>query len=92
MPMQPNQNPGDDGSTAMIPKTICPGMEFKPGDEIVLKVKSLRGDMLEVEYAPEHDQEHEMNDQEMQNPSEEVKSMPSDKMRNKLPKADREGY
>jgi len=92
--MEPNMNPGDgNGETVMVPKTLCPGMEFKPGDEMVLKVKSVKGDMLEMEYAPEHsDESHMMDEKEMEHPSEDMKSMSSDKMREKLPKADREGY
>lgn len=92
--MEPNMNPKDDGSSAMIPKSLCPGMEWNVGDEIVLKVKSVKGDMLEVEYAPEHsgNDEHMMDEHEMDHPSDNMKDMPSDKMRERLPKADREGY
>lgn len=90
--MEPNESPGTkDHVTAMVPKSICPQMEFKPGDEIILKVKDIRGDMLEVEYAPDESKEPMSND-EMEHPSEDLKNMPSDKMREKLPKAEREGY
>jgi len=67
----------------MIPKDICPDMEFKPGDEIILKVVGVKGDMLEVEYA-EGEEDHEM-------PSEhDAMNMPLDKLEKKLPHANRE--
>ena len=80
--------------SAMIPKSILMGKNFNPGDEVVLKIKSFKGDMVEVEYAPEPGTEHEMNMDEMNKPemADKMKSMSSEKMRNKLPKADRESY
>jgi len=97
MPMGMNEAPGmndTDDVKAMLPKSICPGMDFKPGDEIVLRVTDVRGDMLEVEYMPEHsdDESHEMTPDEMENPPKDMKEMPHEKMRKKLPKAEREGY
>lgn len=45
----------DSEKTTLIPASICPGMEFDVGDEIVLKVVATHGDELEVAYAPEKD-------------------------------------
>lgn len=38
-------------TTALIPKTLFAGKDFKPGDEIVLKIVHLYEDEAEVEYA-----------------------------------------
>lgn len=43
----------DSEKTTLIPASICPGMDFDIGDEIVLKVVATHGDELEVAYAPE---------------------------------------
>jgi len=39
--------------TAVLPKSILAGKEFKPGDEVVLKIVSLHDDEVVVEYATE---------------------------------------
>lgn len=41
------------GETALLPKTILAGKNFKPGDEVVLKVVHIYDDEVEVEYATE---------------------------------------
>ena len=47
---------GDDegkmeGTTALLPKSILAGKEFKPGEEVVLKIVHIYGDEVEVAYA-----------------------------------------
>lgn len=58
--MDPNQKPESDtdkdddkegaGESALIPKSLCPGMDLKPGDKIPLVVRAVHGDEIEVEY------------------------------------------
>lgn len=44
----------DTGSeTALLPKSVLGGKEFKVGDEVVLKVTHIYSDEVAVEYAPE---------------------------------------
>lgn len=43
----------DEGSTAVVPQELCPGM--KVGDEMVLKIVSVDQDSYEVKYAPSKD-------------------------------------
>ena len=43
--------------TALIPKTLFAGKDFKVGDEIVLKITHLYEDEAEVEYASEPSKE-----------------------------------
>jgi hypothetical protein len=63
-----NDNPpkeGEDeqmeGETALLPKTILAGKEFKPGDEVVLKVVHLYDDEVEVAYATGKDEDENDN-------------------------------
>jgi len=42
-----------EGSTALLPKTVLGGKEFKPGEEVVLKIVHVYEDEVEVEYASE---------------------------------------
>lgn len=56
--MDPNAKPEemkDDGAgeSALIPKSLLAGKEFNPGDELVLKIRAIHGDEVEVEYATE---------------------------------------
>lgn len=44
---------GMQGETTLIPKSILAGKDFKPGDEVVLKIVKLYDDQAEVEYATE---------------------------------------
>lgn len=37
--------------TALIPKSLLGGKEFKAGEEVVLKIVKVYGDEVEVEYA-----------------------------------------
>lgn len=48
-----------EGQTAMLPKSILAGKEFKPGDEVVLKIVAMQDDSVVVEYAPEKGGEYE---------------------------------
>lgn len=48
-----------DEATALIPKSVTGGKDFKPGDEIVLEVVAVHEDELEVKYASEKGGEEE---------------------------------
>lgn len=49
-----SEDTGESGSeTALIPKSVLGGKEFKPGEEVVLKVTHVYEDEVAVEYAPE---------------------------------------
>jgi len=37
--------------SALLPKTVLGGKEFKPGDEVVLKIDHIYEDEVEVSYA-----------------------------------------
>lgn len=41
------------GDSALLPKSLMAGKDFKPGDEIVLEVVKVYGDEFEVKYASE---------------------------------------
>lgn len=40
-----------EGVTAVLPKTILAGKEFKVGEEVVLKIVADHGDQIEVAYS-----------------------------------------
>ena len=40
-----------EGNTAMLPKSILAGKDFKPGEEVVLKIVKLYPDQVEVAYS-----------------------------------------
>lgn len=40
-----------EGESALIPKSLLAGKEFKPGEEVVLKIVRDYGDQVEVQYA-----------------------------------------
>lgn len=40
-----------------LPKEVLEGKDFKPGDELVLKIDAIHDDMIEVSYAPAKEQE-----------------------------------
>lgn len=53
-PAQDPENRDDANQpTALIPKSLLAGKDFKVGDEIVLKIVALHEEDAEVEYAPE---------------------------------------
>lgn len=42
----------DEGEpTALIPKSLLAGKEFKPGEEIVMEIVHIYGDEVEIKYA-----------------------------------------
>lgn len=47
------------GKSYVLPKEILMGKEFKPGDEVVLKIRAIHGDQIEVEYATEEGKEED---------------------------------
>lgn len=48
-----------DGQTAILPKSILAGKEFKPGEEVVLKIVAIHDNDVEVEYATEEGSKEE---------------------------------
>jgi hypothetical protein len=56
--MGEKDSPGD-GQTAILPKSILAGKEFKPGDEVVLRIVNMHENDVEVEYAPEEPEKEE---------------------------------
>lgn len=44
-------------ATAELPRSILAGKEFKPGDEVVLKIVSMTDDSVVVEYATGDEEE-----------------------------------
>jgi hypothetical protein len=46
-----------EGQTALVPESLCPGM--KPGEEMVVRIKSVMDGQYEVEYSPEPDKKEE---------------------------------
>ena len=46
-----------ENQTAILPKTILAGKDFKPGEEVVLKIVAIHDNDIEVEYAPEKGKE-----------------------------------
>lgn len=69
------QNPpkpsGDDMQTALIPKSLLAGKDFKPGDEVVLKIVRFTNDEAEVQYAygDEGDEEEEQAPEPAEEPA-----------------------
>lgn len=47
------QGEESEGATALLPKTVLGGKDFKPGEEVVLKITHVYEDEVEVEYATE---------------------------------------
>lgn len=52
-PITEEGTPEDTGETISVPKEFLQGTQFKPGDELVLKVVAVSDDGLEVAYAKE---------------------------------------
>jgi len=57
---EPKENEASDNQTAELPKAVLGGKDFKPGQEVVLKVVQVMEDSVLVKYAsseePEPDQ------------------------------------
>lgn len=51
-------------TSALLPKSILAGKEFKVGDEIVLKIDALHDDEVEVSYASDKAKEPAGDDME----------------------------
>jgi hypothetical protein len=47
----------EDYPTAVLPKSILMGKDFKPGDEVVLRITEMHDDQITVTYAPAEEQE-----------------------------------
>lgn len=50
-PEKPDEKEDEGGETALIPKALLAGKEFKPGEEIMLEIVHLYDDEVEVKYA-----------------------------------------
>lgn len=58
----PAGSPGEKeeyGETALLPKSILGGKEFKPGEEVVLEIVHIYEDEVEVKYASEEGSKEE---------------------------------
>ncbi len=68
----------DVAETALLPKSILAGKDFKPGDELVLEVVHLYDDEVEVKYASaEPEKEEEAKPSNMMSAAEEIDGMMS---------------
>lgn len=47
------------GETAIVPKSLMAGKDFKVGEEIVFKITAIHENDFEVEYSYGDDKEHE---------------------------------
>lgn len=56
-PEEEAQTGDDEQPTGLLPKSILAGKDFKPGEEIVLKIVRIMDDQVEVAYAPEKPKE-----------------------------------
>jgi hypothetical protein len=53
MEKAPAEQEQEGGETAVLPKSILAGKDFKVGEEVVLKITAIHGDEIQVEYAQE---------------------------------------
>jgi len=55
MPKDMGEEMHDEGDepTALIPKALLAGKDFKPGEEVVLQIVRIHDDEVEVKYATE---------------------------------------
>lgn len=61
-PKPAERKDADEGETALLPKSILAGKEFKVGEEVVLKIVRMYEDEVEVEYAKGEGGESENED------------------------------
>lgn len=54
---EPKEEGGETERSYVLPKEVLMGKDFKPGDELVLKITAIHDDQIEVSYAPAKDQE-----------------------------------
>lgn len=69
----PERKDADEGETALLPKSILAGKDFKPGEEVVLKIVRMYEDEIEVEYA--HDKGEESENEDMAKANSEMDMM-----------------
>lgn len=50
---QADESEHENEPTALLPKSILAGKEFKPGDEVVLRILAIHDDEVEVAYSYE---------------------------------------
>lgn len=58
-PAAPEEEETSDSSTAVIPKALLSGKEWKPGDQITLEIVQMNEDGAVVKYASESGSEEE---------------------------------
>jgi hypothetical protein len=58
-PEEKDENEDSAESSALLPKSLFSGKDFKVGDEIVLKITHLYSDQFEAIYAPEKSSKEE---------------------------------
>lgn len=77
-PEEGQENEHDEsGETALLPKSILAGKEFRPGEEVVLTIVRVHDDEVEVEYASEKPETE--NKSEGMSADEEIDGMAMDK-------------
>lgn len=70
---QDNEMEEQGGETALLPSSLCPGME--PGDKLVLRIVASRGDQYEVAYESEEGESEQPSQAEMPSGSQEPSDM-----------------
>ena len=60
----PAKDKPSDGDTAVIPKSLLAGKDFKVGEEVVLKITAIHGDEVQVEYAYDKGEEAQPDEPE----------------------------
>lgn len=58
-PAKPEAESASDSNVATLPKQVLGGKEWKPGEEIVLKIVQVNDNGVVVTYAPEKGSEEE---------------------------------
>jgi hypothetical protein len=56
-----NDESGPEGVTTLVPKSICPGMELKPGQKLEFEVVKTYEDEVEVKYVNSKEEQSEMD-------------------------------
>jgi len=75
-PPKDEQGDTEEGASALLPKSVLGGQDFKPGEEVVLQIKHVYSDEVEVAYAPKKPEEKTKS---TMSPDEEIDMMDSAK-------------
>jgi hypothetical protein len=63
----PKSDKGEEygGESALIPKALLAGKEFKPGEEVVFKIVHMYEDEVEIEYATDDKKDTKKSNMDM---------------------------